>query len=122
MEATKEQLPVIMEGNGTSVRAVEDWGGMAAAFFELPAGTDLGPLLEGLPGDACTCHHWGYVVKGKITVGNQDKSEQVLRAGHLFHIGPGHTAIVQEDVAFVEFTPTAEFNQVISHVLVKAGG
>ena len=23
------------------------------------------PLVKGLPGDACPCPHWGYVVKGR---------------------------------------------------------
>lgn len=120
MHLPKEQIPVVLEGPGMSVRAEEDWGGMAAGFFELPAGTDLGPMLEGLPGDACICSHWGYVLKGRITVVNGDDSEEVLEAGQLFHILPGHSAIVQEDVEFVEFTPTPQFKQVIGHVQKKA--
>ena len=114
-------MAVVMEGDGVTVRTVEDWGGMAVGFFELPTGTDLGPLLEGLPGDACTGHHWGYVVKGKITISNNEASDEALEAGDLFHLLPGHSATVQEDVAFIEFTPAGEFKQVIDHVLEKAG-
>jgi len=120
MHSPKEQLPVVMEGPGMSVRAAEDWGGMAAVVFELPAGTDLGPMLEGLPDDACICSHWGYVLKGKVSVRNVDGTQEVLEAGQLFHILPGHTPVVQEDAEFVEFTPTAQFKKVISHVLEKA--
>ena len=121
MHTSIEQMPIKMEAPGTSIRSVEGWGGMAAAVLELPAGTDLGPMLEGLPDDACTGHHWGYVVKGKITVTNKDESEEALEAGELCHLLPGHSATVQEDVVFLEFTPEAEFKQVIDHILAKAG-
>ncbi|MGW0859709.1 PspA-associated protein PspAA, partial [Streptomyces sp. NPDC002690] len=33
---------------------------------ELPKGTDMGPALVGLPGDLCSCPHWGYMLKGKL--------------------------------------------------------
>ena len=121
MHISREEMPIVMEAPDTRIRVTEGWGGMTAAFFELPAGTDLGPMLQGLPGDACTGHHWGYVVKGKITISSEDESEEVLEAGHIFHLLPGHSATVQEDVVFVEFTPEREFKQVIDHVLEKAG-
>ena len=120
MHTSIQQMTVKMEAPYTSRRSVEGWGGMAAAVLELPAGTDLGPMLEGLPDDASTGHHWGYVEKGKITVTNRSEGEEALEAGDLFHLVPEHSATVQEDVVFLEFTPEAEFKQVIDHVLAKA--
>ena len=28
---------------------------------------DATPLLKGLPDDACSCPHWGYVLRGRVT-------------------------------------------------------
>ncbi len=92
---------------------------MVAAYVELPAGTDLGPLLKGLPGDACTCPHWGFLIKGQILVGNVGEKDERLEAGQLFYLHPGHTAKVDKDAAFVEFSPEGQYNEVLEHVLEK---
>jgi hypothetical protein len=113
-------MPAKIEGPGTSLRALSGWGGMAAAYVELPAGTDLAPLLEGLPGNVCPCPHWGYLIKGRITVGHAEGGTEELRSGQLFYLPPGHLATVTEDAAFVEFSPDSEYQQVLKHVVKKA--
>ena len=40
----------------------------ASCLISVPAGTDFGPLLKGLPNDRCPCPHWGYVLKGRLRV------------------------------------------------------
>ena len=122
MHESIENLPVILEGPGTTVRALRDMGGMAVAHLELPAGTDIGPLLEGLPNDRCPSPHWGYVIKGKMTITYLDGNSEVLEAGQVFNISPGHTATVQEDVAFVELSPVGEFAPVVDHILAASAG
>ena len=64
MHESKDRLPVKLEGPDTTLRGISGWGNMSIAYAELPAGTDLGPLLEGLANNACHCPHWGYLVKG----------------------------------------------------------
>ena len=81
-------------------------------IISLPAGTDLAPMLRGLPNDLCPCPHWGYVIKGRIRVTYADGVE-VLEAGDLFYLPPGHTPLVEEDVVFVEFSQPAEFEAVL---------
>ena len=121
MHQTTGTIPVKLEGPGTVLRALGGWGGMAVAYAELPAGTDLGPLLEGLPGDVCPCPHWGYLVKGKIRISHSSGDPEVLEAGEVFYLPSGHGAVVDEDAVFVEFSPDAAYQEVLEHVLAKAG-
>jgi hypothetical protein len=94
---------------------------MAVAYAELPAGTDLGPLLKGLPADVCGCPHWGYLLSGRITVGYSDGSAEEIVAGQVFYLPSGHTAKIEEDAAFVEFSPESDYVPVLEHVLAQAG-
>jgi hypothetical protein len=92
------------------------WGGMTVALMELPAGTDATPWLKGLPGDLCQCPHWGYVLKGSIHIGYADGTEEVVKAGEIFHFPAGHTGWTDEDVSWVEISPAEEYAEVMAHV------
>src|SRR5258706_15902501 len=52
-------------------------------FVEFRQDIDATPLLKGLPDDRCQCPHWGYVVKGKVTMRFPDR-EEVYEAGDAF--------------------------------------
>jgi hypothetical protein len=119
MRATRDELPILFGADPTAVRGT-DWGDLRAMIISLPAGTDLGPLLEGLPGDLCPCPHWGYVLKGRLRVRFADR-EEVLRAGDLFYLPPGHAPLAEEDTEFVEFSRPAEFQPVLDHLARAAG-
>ena len=108
MRASRDELPELL---GAAVRG-SDWGDLRSALVALPAGTDVTPLFKGLPGDRCSAPHWGYVIKGQVRVIYADRQE-VLRAGDLFYLPSGHTAIVDEDYEAVEFSPPAAHEQVL---------
>ena len=108
MRASRNELPEVL---GAAVRAT-DWGDLRSIAISLPAGTDLGPLLKGLPDDLCSCPHWGYVIKGRMRVSYAD-SQEVLRAGDLYYLPPGHTGVVNEDFECIEFSPPAAHEQVL---------
>jgi hypothetical protein len=74
------------------------------------------PVLKGLADDLCSCPHWGYVTKGAIHLKYKDGSEEVARAGDLWHTPPGHTAWCNEDSEFVEFSPQHELLKLLEHV------
>ncbi len=116
MKIRKEDLPVIMQAPNTVMRALPDCGGITLSFHELPKGTDFTPLLKGLDNDSCHCPHWGYVLEGKILLIYDDGKQEEVSAGELYYWPAGHTAIVQEDLKFLEFSPSKEYNEVISHV------
>ena len=112
MKATKDELSVLLEEGPTSIRAT-DWGGQRVLLVSLPAGTDITPLLEGLPDNRCRCPHWGYILKGRMRVIYTDGQEEALGAGDLWYLPPGHTVVVEEDVEFVEFSPPGEYDEVL---------
>ena len=108
MRASRDELPELL---GAAVRG-SDWGDLRSALVALPAGTDATPLFKGLPDDRCPAPHWGYVIKGQVRVIYADHQE-VLRAGDLYYLPSGHTAIVEEDYEAVEFSPPAAHEQVL---------
>lgn len=119
MKLKKEDIPVTMQAPGTIMRGLPGWGGMTVAFNEIPAGTDFAPLLQGLKNNSCQCPHWGYVVDGELLLKYDDGKEEKLTAGDVFYMQPGHTAVVQKDVKFIDFSPEKELNVVLDHIAKK---
>ncbi len=79
---------------------------MRVTVVSVPAGTDFGPLLRGLPNNRCQGPHWGYVLKGRLRIqyGNGD---EVLNAGDFYYLPPDHTGVAEQDTEFLEVTPPA---------------
>ncbi len=93
---------------GNMINLVKDWGGMVVAINEPPAGTDFGPLLIGQKDDLCQVPHWGYLEKGKVEAEYKDRSKEMISAGEVFYLPPGHTARVIEDARIIDFSPQDE--------------
>lgn len=119
MKIKKEEIPVVMESPGTIMRAYPGCGEMTFAFNELPAGTDISPLLEGLKNNSCQCPHWGYIVDGEVLIKYDDGKEENLSAGDVFYMPPGHTAIVKKDLKILDISPTKELDEVMTHIAQK---
>jgi mannose-6-phosphate isomerase-like protein (cupin superfamily) len=115
LRASKSELTVLVEAGDASIRGVE-WAGMQVAIISVPAGTDFGPLLKGLPNDRCPSPHWGYVLKGRLRV-EQGGTEEVLHVGDAFYAGAGHTAVADEDTEFLEISPSDRFQEALRGVL-----
>ena len=116
MKIRKEDLSVIMEAPGSIMRAIPDCGGITMGFNELPKGTDFTPLLKGLNNNSCHSPHWGYVLEGKILLKYDNGQDETVSAGEFYYWPAGHTAIVLENIKFIEFSPTKEYTEVITHV------
>ena len=116
MKINKDDMPVVMQAPGTIFRNATGYGGMTIAFNEIPGGTDITPLLQGLANDSCHCPHWGYILEGKIRIIYDDKSEEFAEKGDVFYWPSGHTAIVEEDLKIIDFSPEKEFNEVMAHI------
>lgn len=119
MKVRKEDIPVIMEGPGTVMRLQPEFGNMTVAYHELPKGTDFTPLLKGLDNDSCHCPHWGYIFRGAFRFIYDDGSEEVFGSGDVFFAPAGHTAIVDEDVEFIDFSPSRELDEVMANVAAR---
>jgi len=103
MHATRDELPVMLAAGDASVRGAE-WGEMRVTLVSVPAGTDFGPLLRGLPNDRCQGPHWGYVLKGRLRIQYAD-GEETLSGGEFYYLPPDHTGVAEEDTEFLEVVP-----------------
>lgn len=83
------------------------------------AQTRLFSFVARLQNDSCHCPHWGYVVEGALRVKYDDGKEEVLNAGDAFYLPAGHTAVVEKDLKFLEFSPEKEFKEVMDHIAKK---
>jgi glyoxylate utilization-related uncharacterized protein len=96
----------------------DELSGYAVNFVEFRQDIDATPLLKGLPDDRCQCPHWGYVIKGKMTMRFPDHVE-VYEAGDAFYAPPGHVPVKHEPgTQIVQFSPAAEL-QKTEAVLMK---
>jgi len=116
MKIQKEQVPVTMEGPDTVMRAMPKLGGMTLGYNKIPKGMDFTPLLKGLPEDRCHCPHWGYIFEGSIRIIYNDGTEEITRAGDFFYWPSGHTAIIEEDVLLMDFSPDKELAEVMNQI------
>lgn len=117
----QHQVPVAVEADGVQLRKQPIGGDMTVAFVRARKGVDLRPPLKGLPDDRCQCPHWGYVIKGSVRMHTGD-GHQDYTAGQAFYWAPGHAPEFVEDAEYVDFSPTAAFDEVIRHITGQAGG
>jgi hypothetical protein len=106
MHTASENLPVV-------------WGGLEIEYEEWPAGSDVAPLLKGLPDDMCPCPHWGYISKGSMNVRYTDGTEEVIKAGEAFYLPSGHTIWTDEDTTFLFLSPEKEHKALNEHMQKK---
>jgi len=119
MNIKKENIPLTMQAPGTIMRGLAGYGGMTVAFNELPEGTDFTPMFQGLKNNSCHCPHWGYLLEGELLIKYDDGTEEIITTGDVFYLQPGHTAIVQTDTKFIDFSPEKELKEVLDHVSKK---
>lgn len=110
MHASVHGLPLLLEAGSAQVCGT-GWDGLRVGLVSVPASTDFGPLLAGLPGDLCSGDHWGYLVKGRLRVTYPDGSQETLTTGDFFHLPAGHTSVAEEATDFVEITNPAVHDQ-----------
>ncbi len=109
MRGSSEDLPLTFEGDGVVSRQTE-WGDMNVALETFPGGLDTAPIFKGLPDDRCQCPHWGYVLKGRMRIRYPDR-EEVIEAGDVYYMAPGHLPLFEEDTEIVEFSPKGEYRK-----------
>jgi hypothetical protein len=90
-----------------------EWGGrINYSLHHMGPGFDATPVL---PGGFCPIPHFGYCLRGTLHVSYQDGAEEVIQAGDLFYMPPGHTFMTDkdapEDCEIIELT---EFSEIMA--------
>lgn len=87
---------------------------LAMRRTSLPAGTDMAPVLQGLPGDHCPSPHWGIVLGDSITIEHADGSSETANAGEVYHWPAGHIGTSDNGAVFLGIGavgPMREFSE-----------
>jgi hypothetical protein len=112
MRHPMKELPLVEDyGEGFRSHLVE-WGGMIVSYETFPKGVDATPLFKDLPEDMCQSPHWGYILKGRVRV-KRSSGDEMLRAGDVYYLEPGHVPVFEEDTEILEFSPKAEYQKTI---------
>jgi len=125
MKIAKDDVPVKIDTPAAIARQKTEFGDatgygkISGEYFTLKAGTDISPLLVGLKDNMCQTPHWGFVLKGDITVVYTNKTKETVTTGDLFYWPPGHTVMASVDSDIVLFSPQKEHTEVIDHILCK---
>jgi hypothetical protein len=125
MRIMKNDIPTLIDSFGAVVRQKVDFGDatgygrIGAEHFLMAQGTDIKPLLKGLPDDLCQSPHWGYLIDGELTVKFKDGIQENVRSGDLFYWPPGHTVKANRAAEFILFSPQQEHTLVLEHIKRK---
>jgi hypothetical protein len=105
-----------VEDHGVVEDRHADLDGYAVSFVTFREDIDATPLLKGLPDDRCQCPHWGYVVKGRMTMRFGDR-EEIFESGDAFYAPPGHVPVSHEPgTEIVQFSPSEELQETMAAI------
>jgi mannose-6-phosphate isomerase-like protein (cupin superfamily) len=107
-------MPKVSKDTASDVREMgpvtdrrEEMNGYTVEFVSFAADADLDGPLQALPGGACQCPHWGYVIAGRMRFVFGDR-EEVYEAGDAFYTPAGHRPYVDAGTEILQFSPTEE--------------
>lgn len=116
MNIRLNELPVITDAPGMKMQMLGGLGGMAVTYWKTGPMPATPNLLEGLPNDNCPCPHWGYMLKGSMHIKFDTGEEKEVHTGEVFYFKSGHIGWVDQEAAWLEFSPEDELNEVLAHV------
>ena len=105
---TRDDMVLAVDITDAGQQYRSEAGGMSVALESWKAGLDTAEWFKDLPGGACQEPHWGYCLKGQVTMRFADGENEVISAGQTYYVRPGHNVHIDEDVEFVEFTRADE--------------
>jgi hypothetical protein len=123
MPKTSRETAARVEDVGVMEGRYAEIGGYTVGFETFRADADATPIFRGLPDDRCQSPHWGYVLRGRLTLRYADH-EEVYAEGDAYYAPPGHVPAVTAGTEVVEFSPTEEMartTEVVARNLAAAG-
>ncbi|HKR30301.1 MAG TPA: hypothetical protein VJT08_07480 [Terriglobales bacterium] len=128
MRILKDDIDVRMDIPGARIRQRKEFGTVrgfdtiSAEYFTLAAGVDTTPLFVGLEGNQCQCPHWGFLLRGQITMTDAAGRTETVVGNDLFYWPAGHNVRVDTDAEIIMFSPQHEHSVVIDHMIAKVQG
>lgn len=125
MRVEKDNVDVKMAIPGATLRQrlnfgeAGDFGRISGEYFTLAEGVDTAPLFQDLKGGVCDCPHWGFVLRGQLTVTDAKGGSETVKSNDLFYWPPGHNVRVDRDAEIVMFSPQREHSRVLDHMIAK---
>lgn len=111
MPNVSKQSAAHVDDHGVVEDRHEDIDGYTVNFVSFRQDVDGTALLRGLPDDRCSCPHWGYVLKGRLTFRFADHDE-IFEAGDAFYLPAGHIPLAEAGSELVQFSPREELKAV----------
>jgi Cupin domain len=120
-KVSKDTAPDVVDF-GKAVDHTAELDGYTVNFVTIRETHDLAPILANLPAGNCTCPHWGYVLKGRITMRYPDH-EEVVEAGDAFYFPPGHAPEGEAGTELIQFSPADKMAELMSEIrsVMQAG-
>ena len=94
--------------------------GYSINFVTIRETHSLAPMLASLPGGHCSCPHWGYLFKGRMTVHYADHVD-TIEPGDAFFMPPGHVPEAEAGSEFVMFSPADQLAATDAAIKAAAG-
>lgn len=107
MPKLSKQSASLVEDFGVAEDRHDDLDGYTVNFVTIRDSHDLAPMLASLPGGNCSCPHWGYVFKGRLTIRYADH-EETVEGGEAFYMSPGHAPAAEAGTELVQFSPAEQ--------------
>jgi mannose-6-phosphate isomerase-like protein (cupin superfamily) len=107
MPKISKQTASVVEDFGVAEDRHDDIDGYTVNFVTIRQSHDLAPMLASLPGGKCSCPHWGYVLKGRLTIRYADH-EEIVESGEAFYMPPGHAPAAEAGTELVQFSPAEQ--------------
>ncbi len=119
MRGKKTDIPMVFE-DGESYGRYMEWGDMDVGWEGWKAGRDTARAFKALPDGSCQVPHWGYLIKGRMRMKYSDRDE-VINAGEVFYMQPGHIPVAEEDCELVTFSPKGENKKTMKLLAASRG-
>lgn len=111
MKAAKKDIKLEESNDDFEMRETQ-WGNMNVGWETFHKKMDATTMFKGLPDNMCQAPHWGYVLKGKMTINYKDHKE-AINAGEVYYMAPGHIPIVEAGTEVVEFSPIKAYQKTL---------
>ena len=115
---SKDNAPNVQDA-GPAIDRNGDLDDTTVNFVTIRESHSLAQLLRGLPGDACQCPHWGYLLAGTITVSYADR-EETYQAGDAFYMTLGQVPAAETGTEFIQFSPKDQLAETVAAIRANA--